>query len=1183
MKKVITVRRALLFSAFAALAAIVLFAVLRPGIKAEVGDYAFSAASITSAPTDDFVHSTTAGNQAKTYSTYDKTNGELVLVNAPGGAAALDLSVSAAESNAKDRTAYLGGIFLVDPGTTDYTDFTFTLKFRVTEWVNDARWMGIMYRMQTDETSGLHSGYILTARANGASSYTSNGGVSTPAGNADNGFNDIDVKGANFSNRFTDGKYHTITITMSGDVATHYIDGKKIRDAAAADQDTNIARRSSGGFAIILSQLTVNVKSCTITRTVTAPEAETAPEAVINPVYAVTDFRTIAQNDWTPNHRSDVGGSTVRVDTNGELVVNAANAASDRYYGALLPVNPGAVYTNFTFDMQFRVNRSNGDNARWLGIVYRTKFASEAAPITGYAMNYRINGKNAYTAINEPRVFNDINVIESGNVLADGVTAPALNDGEYHRLTVIMQDNNVAKQYIDGFLIREAKTADQTSHLGKVHTEGGFAVIINSMEVNVKSCTITPNSAVVPEKAESDNTIVIPYTDSAVSVVNAPTVVCDVTDKATLDSLAGTKKPSNAILRLNKDEKVIDANGETLGSFADIYASLDHAIIPVVYVADDDACDALIAILTTKQKILDVAVMSDKPALVKKVRTACPRVRGIVEFAAGAEYTGNKLDLFNNIVAVANSHYAMVTVLPQSAATYDNVRYIQARFKTVWVRPDSTKTSDLIQSINSGAFGIVSADFAKTFSALSTYPLNSYTRMPYNVAHRGLRRDDYNDTLLCENSLNAVEGAIECGATHLELDGHMTKDGHLVIMHDDDLYRTTSCTQHLKIPNLTLDEVRQYKLLDGQKIPVVEDVFDLLYKAKQNGKDIVFVFELKAGKGIVEKIDSLLGTGEGQYDIRENLVIISFDAALLTSVKEVMPATPTSYLQGNSVGPGTFAADLAAMGMYNCGLDTCHSDKTDRNYDTQYLTARGIPSWYWTFGSNEAVTNAAKNGHLGLTNDRANALSAYVAKLSGGENSPQKSVKVNDRAKITVTNFNGTKITTDGRIRYVEETTAGWNVVASYTRNNMTQFTQLFSIARDTDTPVTPEDPKVEIVVNDSRINATIGSDGNVSFTAPEVAGKRFVGLYTDAQFTTPATAANITAGMTLYAKYEPVSDPDDPSKPDDPNKPTQDEKAPSDDDGVNLGLAVGLPVGLVCAAALGVGLFFIIRKKRKG
>src|SRR3990172_7158952 len=54
-----------------------------------------------------------------------------------------------------------------------------------------------------------------------------------------------------------------------------------------------------------------------------------------------------------------------------------------------------------------------------------------------------------------------------------------------------------------------------------------------------------------------------------------------------------------------------------------------------------------------------------------------------------------------------------------------------------------------------------------------------------NIAHRGA------SALAPENTMAAFEKAVELGADVIELDLHMSRDGELVVIHDDTLDRTT--------------------------------------------------------------------------------------------------------------------------------------------------------------------------------------------------------------------------------------------------------------------------------------------------------------------------------------------------------------------------------------------------------
>ena len=69
------------------------------------------------------------------------------------------------------------------------------------------------------------------------------------------------------------------------------------------------------------------------------------------------------------------------------------------------------------------------------------------------------------------------------------------------------------------------------------------------------------------------------------------------------------------------------------------------------------------------------------------------------------------------------------------------------------------------------------------------------------VAHRGF------PSSYPENTAIAFEKAIELGVECIEFDVHLTRDGHLVIIHDSTVDRTTDGTG--RVADLTLDEIQQ--------------------------------------------------------------------------------------------------------------------------------------------------------------------------------------------------------------------------------------------------------------------------------------------------------------------------------------------------------------------------------------
>ncbi len=103
--------------------------------------------------------------------------------------------------------------------------------------------------------------------------------------------------------------------------------------------------------------------------------------------------------------------------------------------------------------------------------------------------------------------------------------------------------------------------------------------------------------------------------------------------------------------------------------------------------------------------------------------------------------------------------------------------------------------------------------------------LNSTNNQIIVVAHRGDWRN------APENSLQAMQNCIDMGVDMVEIDIRETKDGHLVLMHDKTLDRTTTGKGLVK--EWTLDSLKSLQLIDGlgvktqHKIPTLKEALEL--------------------------------------------------------------------------------------------------------------------------------------------------------------------------------------------------------------------------------------------------------------------------------------------------------------------------------------------------------------------
>ena len=141
------------------------------------------------------------------------------------------------------------------------------------------------------------------------------------------------------------------------------------------------------------------------------------------------------------------------------------------------------------------------------------------------------------------------------------------------------------------------------------------------------------------------------------------------------------------------------------------------------------------------------------------------------------------------------------------------------------------------------------------------------------VAHRGLWNKD-----ISENSLKAFKRAIDNNFA-IEFDVHLTRDNELVVIHDEDLKRLTG--KEGIVEHLTLKELQEnYSLLDGQKIPSLIEVLDLI------NEQVPCLVELKVYEKNYKPLSKrFLEVIMPKIKDKKNFVFISFDPRSLWPLK----------------------------------------------------------------------------------------------------------------------------------------------------------------------------------------------------------------------------------------------------------------------------------------------------------
>jgi len=160
---------------------------------------------------------------------------------------------------------------------------------------------------------------------------------------------------------------------------------------------------------------------------------------------------------------------------------------------------------------------------------------------------------------------------------------------------------------------------------------------------------------------------------------------------------------------------------------------------------------------------------------------------------------------------------------------------------------------------------------------------------PLVISHRGANR------LAPENTLPAFEKSLEFGVDGFENDCHMTKDGHVVVIHDETVDRTSNGTG--LVCEKTLAELRELDFgcwfspaFAGTKIPTLEEWFALCGSLK------VINVELKAAPdGSTASAAATIGMAK-RMGLFGKLIISSFELEMLAACKAADPATRTCLL-----------------------------------------------------------------------------------------------------------------------------------------------------------------------------------------------------------------------------------------------------------------------------------------------
>lgn len=149
--------------------------------------------------------------------------------------------------------------------------------------------------------------------------------------------------------------------------------------------------------------------------------------------------------------------------------------------------------------------------------------------------------------------------------------------------------------------------------------------------------------------------------------------------------------------------------------------------------------------------------------------------------------------------------------------------------------------------------------------------------MIHNNAHRGASAYEP------ENTLRAFERAIPMGATLLELDIHLSREGHLMVIHYAEVSRTTNGVGY--VSDMTLKQIKELDAGKGEQVPTLTEVIDL---ARGRAKLYIELKGQRTPDPVVEMLNSMAFV--------DQVIVNSFYPLLIQKTKSLDPMIHTSML-----------------------------------------------------------------------------------------------------------------------------------------------------------------------------------------------------------------------------------------------------------------------------------------------
>lgn len=627
---------------------------------------------------------------------------------------------------------------------------------------------------------------------------------------------------------------------------------------------------------------------------------------------------------------------------NGDLFVDG-RAHNTQMTTVLLPEEFQKL-RNYRIDMEFTFIESN-NTGRWASIIYRgaDQYADPSfAPYYQFAMREETTGASGLElSLRMPE--------NTWNVLQKSAHNENIGINKKQKATVIVHGNRV-RHYLNDQLVLDTTLPYNLD-------QGGIGISTAGLLMQVSHFSITEQLEKLP-----DSNKVTEIINQNLPVSMAPTLA-QVTAKNGLVSASAT----HAAFQLDANLNINTLNNQKVTTLQSYLKDTKRQTLPLFNIQNENTITALKAI-AEDYDLADVTLMSSNPELLRKARITLPMLRTALDYSQATSFSNSRKDILT-IAHNTNSSLSKIVILPPQLLTRETVSHLQRLLISPWAKQDGTDALRAAQVLSTGVNGILSSEPELYHDLMKRMAPNTLLRKPLITGHRGIPALDD------ENTIEGTLKAIEVGADAVEYDVYLTKDGHIILMHDTTTTRTTGVNRNTE--DMTLAEIRELRTINYQRpVPTMDEV---LAEVKKYPHVTNFIEIKSYNPEIIPKIKELLD----KHDAYDQSIVISFNGDQILNMKNILPGVSTGFLTSTPAAQSNIVNTRRILDATQKYSSTFNPSFGGLSKDLMSMaTARGVTFWPWTFRLNKDDFNRMYvQGTHGLTTDYAHDASNFITKL----------------------------------------------------------------------------------------------------------------------------------------------------------------------------------------------------------